>query len=33
MATTVNPTGPCRKGILFNGDESKYELWEMGIKS
>ena len=30
MATAVNPTGyGPRRGILFNGDESKYELWEV----
>jgi hypothetical protein len=30
MATAVNPTGyGPRRGILFNVDESKYELWEV----
>ncbi|CAB4038934.1 Hypothetical predicted protein, partial [Paramuricea clavata] len=30
MATATNPTGyGPRRGQLFNGDESKYELWEV----
>ncbi|CAB4039167.1 Retrovirus-related Pol poly from transposon TNT 1-94, partial [Paramuricea clavata] len=30
MATATNPTGyGPRRGLLFNGDESKYELWEV----
>ena len=30
MTTAVNPTGyRPRSGILFDGDESKYELWEV----
>ena len=30
MATATNPTGyGPRRGLLFNGDENKYELWEL----
>jgi hypothetical protein len=33
MATAVNPTGyGPRREILCNGDESKYELWELKVK-
>jgi hypothetical protein len=30
MATVSNPTGyGPRRGLMFDGDENKYELWEV----